>query len=245
MATTYNLGLPMPAAMALCLVVSTTFGLVNGLLMTRFRELSSVIVTLATMIIYRGIAYMILENRAAGKFPEWFSWLGWGNVGKLPFIAVAFAACAVVFTVMLHGTAFGRKVYGMGNNLLAMQYSGIRTDSIIIITSVLTGLMAGFKAGIEEQKFEAILRAPDQPMAEAQIQIIEQLIARKVASICIVGNDFDALQPVLRKATAAGIKVFSLDSSVNPAARPTHINQTKALDDRAVREANPDGFFYN
>ena len=89
--------------------------------------------------------------------------------------------------------------------------------------------MAGFKAGIEEQKFEAILRAPDQPTAEAQIQIIEQLIAQKVASICIVGNDFDALQPVLKKATAAGIKVFSLDSSVNPAARLTHINQADSV----------------
>ena len=146
MATTYNLGLPMPAAMALCLVVSTACGLLNGLIMTRFKELSSVIVTLATMIIYRGIAYMILENRAAGKFPEWFSWLGWGNVGPIPFIVVAFALCAVAFTVLLHGTAFGRKVYGMGNNLLATRYSGIRTDSIIITVSALTGLMAGFTA---------------------------------------------------------------------------------------------------
>ena len=89
--------------------------------------------------------------------------------------------------------------------------------------------MAGFKAGIEAQGFEAILRAPDQPTAEAQIQIIEQLIAQKVASICIVGNDFDALQPVLKKATAAGIKVLSLDSSVNPAARLTHINQADSV----------------
>jgi rhamnose transport system substrate-binding protein len=89
--------------------------------------------------------------------------------------------------------------------------------------------MSGFKAGIEEQKFEAILRAPDQPTAEAQIQIIEQLIAQKVASICIVGNDFDALQPVLKKATSKGIKVFSLDSSVNPAARLTHVNQADSV----------------
>src|SRR5262245_755142 len=53
--------------------------------------------------------------------------------------------------------------------------------------------MSGFKTGIEELGGEAILRAPDQPTAEAQIQIIEQLIAQKVASICIVGNDYDAL----------------------------------------------------
>jgi rhamnose transport system substrate-binding protein len=85
--------------------------------------------------------------------------------------------------------------------------------------------MAGFKAGIEEQKFEAILRAPDQPTAEAQIAIIDQLIAQKVASICIVGNDKDALQPVLTKAMKSGIKVFSLDSGVNKDSRSTHVNQ--------------------
>jgi rhamnose transport system substrate-binding protein len=85
--------------------------------------------------------------------------------------------------------------------------------------------MGGFEAGIKEQGFEAILRAPDQPTAEAQIQILEQLISQKVAAICIVGNDFDALQPVLTKATNQGIKVFSLDSAVNPASRLTHVNQ--------------------
>jgi rhamnose transport system substrate-binding protein len=85
--------------------------------------------------------------------------------------------------------------------------------------------MGGFKTGIEEQGFEAILRAPDQPTAEAQIQILEQLISQKVAAICIVGNDFDALQPVLKKAMSRNIKVFSLDSAVNPASRMTHVNQ--------------------
>jgi len=85
--------------------------------------------------------------------------------------------------------------------------------------------LEGFKVGIEEQGYEAILRAPELPTAEAQIQIIEQLIAQRVAAICIVGNDYDALQPVLTKASKAGIKVFSLDSSVNPASRLTHVNQ--------------------
>ena len=85
--------------------------------------------------------------------------------------------------------------------------------------------LQGFKDGIEEQGYEAILRSPELPTAEAQIQIIEQLIAQRVASICIVGNDYDALQPVLTKASKAGIKVFSLDSSVNPASRLTHVNQ--------------------
>lgn len=85
--------------------------------------------------------------------------------------------------------------------------------------------MQGFAEGIEEQGFEAITRAPDQPTAEAQIQIIEQLIAQKVASISITGNDFDALEPVLNRAMDAGIVVLSADSAVNPNSRMTHINQ--------------------
>ena len=85
--------------------------------------------------------------------------------------------------------------------------------------------MQGFIEGIEEQGFEAITRAPDQPTAEAQIQIIEQLITQQVSSITITGNDFDALEPVLTKARDAGISVLSADSAVNPASRITHVNQ--------------------
>lgn len=85
--------------------------------------------------------------------------------------------------------------------------------------------IGGFEAGIKEQGGTPISRSPDLPTAEAQIQIIDQLISQKVTSICIVGNDFDALQPVLTKAKNAGIKVYSLDSSVNPASRLTHVNQ--------------------
>ncbi len=85
--------------------------------------------------------------------------------------------------------------------------------------------MEGFEEAIEEQGFEAILRAPDQPTAEAQIQIIDQLISQRVASISITGNDFDALEPALTRAREEGIEVLSADSAVNPASRLTHINQ--------------------
>jgi rhamnose transport system permease protein len=146
MAVSYNAGVPMPLALLLCLAVSTSCGLINGILMTRFKELSSVIVTLATMIIYRGIAYVILEDQASGKFPQWYSFFGWGYVGKVPFILIVFAVCAILFALLLHKTSFGRRVYGMGNNPTASRYSGTNTNSIILAVSVLTGLMAGFTA---------------------------------------------------------------------------------------------------
>lgn len=146
MAVTFNAGLPMPVAVLLCLVVATSCGLLNGLLMVAFKELSSVIITLATMIIYRGVAYIILQDQASGKFPKWYSTLGWGNVGGIPVIIVVFAICAVIFGLVLHMTSFGRKIYGMGINLTASRYSGIRTNVVVVVVFTVTGLMAGFTA---------------------------------------------------------------------------------------------------
>ncbi|GHU62948.1 rhamnose ABC transporter substrate-binding protein [Clostridia bacterium] len=83
----------------------------------------------------------------------------------------------------------------------------------------------GFTAAIEEAGGTALVRAPEKPTAEGQIQIIEELINQQVASITIVGNDVDALQPVLKKAMDAGIKVSAADSGVNPASRQVFINQ--------------------
>ena len=146
MATSYNAGLPMPLAMVLCLVVSTACGLFNGFLQAKFKELSAAIITISTMTIYRGFAYVILENRASGGFPQWYSNLGWGSVGGIPIMVIVFAVCAVLFALLMHKTTFGRAVYGMGNNLQACRYSGIRTNRILIIVGMLTGLMAGFTA---------------------------------------------------------------------------------------------------
>ncbi|HHY80180.1 MAG TPA: rhamnose ABC transporter substrate-binding protein [Thermoanaerobacter sp.] len=83
----------------------------------------------------------------------------------------------------------------------------------------------GFKTALEELGDEAIIQEPDQPTAEAQIQIIQQLIAQKVDAIAIAANDPDALQPVLQKAMSQGIKVLSLDSAVNAQSRMVHVNQ--------------------
>jgi rhamnose transport system permease protein len=146
MAVAYNAGLPMPLAMALCLVVGTVGGAINGILMVKFKELSFVIVTLSTMIIYRGIAYIILGDQASGGFPDWFSFLGWGSVAGIPFIFLAFIAVAIVFGILLHKTKFGRTVYGMGFNSTTCEYSGIDTNRVTLIVFSLAGLMAAVTA---------------------------------------------------------------------------------------------------
>ncbi|NGQ96724.1 ABC transporter permease [Brevibacillus sp. SYP-B805] len=146
MADLHAKGVPMEAAVVICLLVGTLCGFLNGWLLVRFKELSSVIVTLATMIIYRGIAYMILEDQAAGQFPEWFSFLGWGYVFGIPFILIAFAVCAIAFGLLLHMTTFGRRIYAIGNNPVASRFSGVQVDRIKIIVFTLAGLMAAVTA---------------------------------------------------------------------------------------------------
>ncbi|WP_372632690.1 ABC transporter permease [Cohnella sp.] len=146
MADLYNHGIPMELAVVICLAVGTICGWVNGLLIVKYKELSAVIVTLATMIIYRGIAYILLEDQASGKFPSWFKFLGWGYVGGIPFILIAFVFFAVVFWILLHKTTFGRMVYAMGNNATAARFSGIQVDKIKVIVFTLAGLMSAIAA---------------------------------------------------------------------------------------------------
>lgn len=101
------------------------------------------IITLATMTIYRGIAYIILEDQASGGFPEWFQYLSWGYVGPIPFSLLMFIILAVVFGMLLHKSAFGRQVYAMGNNETTSRYSGIKVNRNKVIIFTLMGLMAG------------------------------------------------------------------------------------------------------
>lgn len=146
MAVGYNLGLPMPVAIMLCLLVGTACGALNGALQVWFKELSFVIVTVATMIIYRGIAYIILGDQASGGFPDWYSFLGWGDVLGIPFMVIAFTVVAVIFGLVLHRTTFGRVTYAMGHNMDAAGYSGVNTDRTLFVIFLLNGLMAAVTA---------------------------------------------------------------------------------------------------
>lgn len=86
-------------------------------------------------------------------------------------------------------------------------------------------MMDGFKEAVDEVGAEAILKAPANPNAEDQIEMIEELISQGVDCIAIAANDPDALQPALEKAMDEGIKVLSLDSAVNTDSRMVHIEQ--------------------
>lgn len=148
MGIAYNAGngVSMIAAILICLLVATLCGFINGFLLTRYRELSPMIITLATATMYRGIAYVILEDRAAGKFPVWFQYFGWGFVGPIPFMLICFVVCAVLFLFIMNKTTFGRRLYAIGSNRIASTYSGIKVEKYRLLVYTLAGFMAGITA---------------------------------------------------------------------------------------------------
>jgi rhamnose transport system substrate-binding protein len=83
----------------------------------------------------------------------------------------------------------------------------------------------GFKEVIEAEGGTCITKEPESATAEAQITMINELVAQQVDAIAIAANDTDALQPALTAAKNAGIAISSLDSSTNPDSRAVHVNQ--------------------
>ncbi|MDD4080735.1 MAG: ABC transporter permease [Eubacteriales bacterium] len=149
MAVTYNQGdgIPFIAAIALMLLTGAVCGLINGLLITRFPELFPMIITLSTQTLYRGIAYIILKDQSAGRFPGWFSKdLGYGSFSlfglDVPIMLVCILAVLPVYYIWLHKSASGRRIFAAGTNLTASRYSGVQTGRIKMAAFILNGIMA-------------------------------------------------------------------------------------------------------
>lgn len=139
-------GLPVPTLVALGLLTGLACGAFNGLLVAGF-GLPSIVVTIGTMSLFRGISYIALGDGAFTGYPEAFGWFGQGYVWWVfSFELVLFAIMAVVFGLLLHRTNFGRMVYAIGNNATAARFSGIRVDRVRFILFLLTGLMSGIAA---------------------------------------------------------------------------------------------------
>lgn len=140
-----KLGLPLPLAMALGVMVGGLAGLVNGIIITRFR-VPPLIATLATLALYRGLAEGISQARSVRGYPEWFFVLGQGEVLGIPTQLWIFLACAVIAAIVLGMSTFGRATYVTGANAVAARFSGIPVDRTILLIYTASGLISGLAA---------------------------------------------------------------------------------------------------
>jgi rhamnose transport system permease protein len=141
-----QLGIGAPGLVAIGITTGLACGAFNGLLVAGLK-LPSIVVTIGTMSLFRGISYIVLGDQAFGKYPSDFAYFGQGYVfWVFSFEFVLFLVTAVVFAVLLHRTNFGRHVYVIGNNPLAARFSGIPVERVKFILFLLTGLMSGIAA---------------------------------------------------------------------------------------------------
>lgn len=138
----FQMGVPVPVALLAGLAAGAVAGLFNGFWIA-YVGLPSLAVTLAGLIGFRGVARILLEDRAIGGFPEWFNTLGQQPIaGPLTLSLIIFFVLFAVFAVVLHASAFGRLIYVIGNNAEAARYSGVKVRRIKMALFVITGVIS-------------------------------------------------------------------------------------------------------
>jgi len=146
-------GMPMPLAVVVGLVTGATCGLANGLLGVLLR-IPTIIVTLGTMSVFRGLALVLSKATPVGNFPKdnlLFN-LGSGNVLGVPTSVLVMLAVGLVGHVILGHTAFGWRAQAIGSNAQAARFSGIPLDRYRVAAMTIMGLVAGI-AGVMELAF--------------------------------------------------------------------------------------------
>ncbi|HEY0209627.1 ABC transporter permease [Acerihabitans sp.] len=139
-------GLATPWLVCVGLGVGLICGVINGLLVTRL-NLSSIVITIGTMSLFRGITYVLLGDRSINHYPASFAYFGQGYVfGALSFEFALFIFLALLFYFLLHRTNFGRRTFAIGNNPVAAYYSGINVKRHNLTLFILVGLLSGLAA---------------------------------------------------------------------------------------------------
>ncbi|WP_051580209.1 ABC transporter permease [Pseudonocardia acaciae] len=119
-------GWPMEAIVPACLLLGAVLGALNGLFVTVL-GLPSLAVTIGTLALYRGLAFVVLGDRAVAQFPPGLT--GWVSAG-VPTLLLPLLALALVFAVLLHATPLGRRLFAAGANVEAARFTGVRVAAV-------------------------------------------------------------------------------------------------------------------
>ena len=142
-----NAGMPLAVVALVCVGTGLACGALNGLILTRFRELPAMIVTLSTQIIFRGIAEVTLGSGGSASFQNSSEIMPLATmVGPVPVVFFVVVIAAITFIFVLSRTTFGRRLYAIGSNSTAAQYAGIPVQRIRFTNFAILGFMAGLCA---------------------------------------------------------------------------------------------------
>ncbi len=139
-------GLPLPTAILLGLCVGVVFGMFNGAIIAK-TTIPPFIVTLATMDIARGFAYVYTGGSPVRIVSKEWQFIGAGYIGKIPTPVVILVIVLIITGILMNSTKFGRHIYAVGGNVQAAVFSGISVTKVKFWVYTYSGLMAGI-AGV-------------------------------------------------------------------------------------------------
>jgi rhamnose transport system permease protein len=116
-------------------------GVINGLAIANI-GIPPLIVTLATLAVYRGFSLGLSQGNSYGQFPPAFFALGQGYVFGLPTQLVILLGSAVFCAILLSRHSLGRLIFALGNNATAARYAGLPVNAVIVIVYALSGALA-------------------------------------------------------------------------------------------------------
>jgi rhamnose transport system permease protein len=143
----HNQGQPFWWAIVASLLVGALAGAFNGFWVA-YVGLPSLVVTLAGLIGYRGVARILVEDESIGNFPAWFESLGQqGFVGSVPFGLLLFFVGIIVVWVVLQRSGYGRTIYVIGNSADVARYSGVNVRRVKMSLFIISGFVSAL-AGV-------------------------------------------------------------------------------------------------
>ena len=241
-------GVPLPIAVLLVIVMGALGGLMNGLFVAR-GGLPSLVVTLGTLALFRGLALIVLGPRGISNFPPEFTTLGFGHVpGTLiPWPFVIFIALAIILGIVLHRTWAGRQVYAVGKSTGAARFAGVRVQRLRISLFVLTGLIAALAGVILTSRLSSARADAGQGMTLTVVTVVllggvnifggRGTIPGVVLAVLVVA----AMQNALRLASVT-VEVQSIALGlllILSVVIPSFAHQAKSAIDRARRGRPP------
>lgn len=141
-----HLGYPGGVALLAGLAVGPVAGMINAVLIARV-GIPSLVVTLAMLIGFRGVARILVKDQSMGDFPAWITDLGQrGFLGPIPLSLWLFVILALILGVLLHRTGFGRQVVVIGTNAEVARFSGLdvaRVKTVLFLMASTIAALAG------------------------------------------------------------------------------------------------------
>ncbi|MDR3337997.1 MAG: ABC transporter permease [Treponema sp.] len=152
----YKMGINMSFLIPLGLVLGTILGLLNGVLVT-VTGLPSLIITIGTLSIYRGLAQVLVGDAAISGFPQWF--LKFGKItlfGVIPLPLIIIVIVAIILEGLLKRNFWGRKISAVGLNSNVAGYSGVKVNILKRELFALQGLFCGAAALLSISRLEVV-----------------------------------------------------------------------------------------